>query len=134
MPLIVLGEGAQPINDGCAAILEEAQAALVQAHELRGLPSDYSDVTQGALAHLKRQIKRKLLGNFKTAYVDVLSRQQSACNEKLLAAVQALAECCATLDHAVRGLLEREAQKSEPREVPKSEVPKSRSQSSSSLH
>ena len=105
--LVVASEGTQPANDGCAAILDEAQAALVEASALRGLPSDYTDVTQGALAGLKRRIKRKLLGNFKTAYVDVLSRQQSACNEKLLAAVQALAECCATLDHAVRQLHER---------------------------
>ncbi len=56
------------------------------------------------------KIKRKLLGNFKQAYVDVLSRQQSACNARLLEAVQELTECCATLDHAVRVLLQRVAQ------------------------
>src|SRR5207244_2785670 len=54
-------------------------------------------------------IKRKLLGNFKHAYVDVLSRQQSAFNTQLLSAVRELAECCATLDHAVRVLLEQGA-------------------------
>ena len=46
--------------------------------------------------------------------MDVLSRQQSACNEQLLAAVQALTECCATLDHAVRTLQERVAQLEKP--------------------
>jgi hypothetical protein len=93
----------------CGPALEAAQAALVEADRLQRLPDDYTDVTEGAFARLKRRIKRKLLGNFKHAYVDVLSRQQSAFNAQLLAAVRELAECCATLDHAVRVLLERGA-------------------------
>jgi glycosyltransferase involved in cell wall biosynthesis len=94
----------------CGPALEAAQAALVEADRLRRLPDDYTDVTEGAFAKLKRRIKRKLLGNFKHAYVDVLSRQQSAFNAQLLSAVRELAECCATLDHAVRVLLERGAE------------------------
>jgi hypothetical protein len=95
--------------DCCGPALEAAQAALVEAERLRRLPDDYTDVTEGAFASLKRRIKRKLLGNFKHAYVDVLSRQQSACNAELLAAVRELSECCATLDHAVRVLFQRVA-------------------------
>jgi glycosyltransferase involved in cell wall biosynthesis len=103
--------GAEGAADGCCGLaLEAAQAALVEAERLRQLPDDYTDVTEGAFASLKRRIKRKLLGNFKRAYVDVLSRQQSACNAQLLSALRELAECCATLDHAVRVLLERVAE------------------------
>jgi glycosyltransferase involved in cell wall biosynthesis len=103
--------GEESTTDGCCGpALEAAQAALVEAERLRQLPDDYTDVTEGALASLKRRIKRKLLGNFKHAYVDVLSRQQSACNAQLLSALRELAECCATLDHAVRVLLERVAE------------------------
>jgi hypothetical protein len=94
----------------CGPALETAQAALVEADRLQRLPDDYTDVTEGAFAALKRRIKRKLLGNFKHAYVDVLSRQQSAFNRQLLDAVRELAECCATLDHAVHVLLERVAE------------------------
>jgi hypothetical protein len=85
---------------------------------LQKLPEDYRDVTQGALAGLKLRIKRKLLGNFKKAYVDVLSRQQSACNQHLLEAVQTLTDCCATLDHAVRQLQARVAELEEQRMAP----------------
>jgi hypothetical protein len=75
---------------------------LAQAASRQSLPDDYTDVTEGLLAGLKRRIKRKLLGNFKHAYVDVLSRQQSAFNESLVRAVEELAECFALLDHAAR--------------------------------
>src|SRR5262249_45106727 len=51
------------------------------------------------LASCKRWIKRKLLNNFKKAYVDVISRQQSAFNRQMLTALAELAECCTTLDH-----------------------------------
>jgi hypothetical protein len=95
----------------CGPALETAQAALVEAGRLQRLPDDYTDVTEGVFAGLKRRLKRKLLGNFKHAYVDVLSRQQSAFNRELLAAVRELAECCATLDHAVQVLLERLAER-----------------------
>src|SRR5262249_31352808 len=90
--------------------LDTVQAALVEASRLQTLPDDYTDVTEGLFAALKRRVKRKLLGNFKNAYVDVVSRQQSAFNRRLLDAVGELAECCATLDHAVRLLLGRVAE------------------------
>jgi glycosyltransferase involved in cell wall biosynthesis len=91
----------------CTPHLDAAEAALVEAHRLQRLPDTYLDVTEGRFARVKRWLKRKLLGNFKHAYVDVLSRQQSAVNAKLLAALHEVTECCATLDHAVRVLKER---------------------------
>jgi hypothetical protein len=90
----------QSTAGGCAPSLEAAQAALAEAANKQSLPDDYADITEGRFAPLKRRIKRKLLGNFKHAYVDVLSRQQSAFNQHILAAVAELAECCAMLDHA----------------------------------
>jgi glycosyltransferase involved in cell wall biosynthesis len=87
--------------------LEEVGKVLADAQRLQQLPDDYVDVTEGWLAGWKRWIKRKLLGNFKHAYVDVLSRQQSHLNQHMVCIVQNLAECCATLDHAVRGLQEK---------------------------
>ena len=50
-------------------------ASLAEAAGRQELPDDYTDVTEGFLSSLKRRLKRKLLGNFKHAYVDVLSRQ-----------------------------------------------------------
>jgi glycosyltransferase involved in cell wall biosynthesis len=91
----------------CQPQLDAVQAALIEAERLRHLPDQYLDVTEGRLAPWKKLIKRKLLNNFKHAYVDVLSRQQSAFNQQLVAAVQQLTEACATLDHAVRGLQDR---------------------------
>jgi hypothetical protein len=92
---------------GGPELTDAAQAALAEAQRLQQLPDDYLDVTEGFLANLKRRVKRKLLGNFKHAYVDVLSRQQSAFNRQLVTAVQQLAESCAALDHAVRLLNDR---------------------------
>ncbi|MCI0456449.1 MAG: glycosyltransferase family 4 protein [Gemmataceae bacterium] len=106
--LVVEGQGRGGSERGVA--LEAVQAALAEASRLQRLPDDYTDVTEGPLAALKRKLKRKLLGNFKHAYVDVLSRQQSACNARLLEAIQELTECCATLDHAVQILLQRVAE------------------------
>src|SRR5262249_51792741 len=83
----------------CGPMLDAAQAALVEANRLQALPDHYVDVTQGWLASCKRWIKRKLLNNFKKAYVDVISRQQSAFNRQMLTALAELAECCTTLDH-----------------------------------
>jgi glycosyltransferase involved in cell wall biosynthesis len=88
----------------CGPLLEVAASDLAEAERLQRLPDDYVDVTEGLLASLKRRIKRKLLGNFKHAYVDVLSRQQSAFNRQILAALAELTECCATLDHALSRL------------------------------
>jgi hypothetical protein len=100
LTLTVEGDGGAKGAGCCGPLLEEVQAALVEANRCQRLPDDYTDVTEGVLAAWKRRIKRKLLGNFKHAYVDVLSRQQSAFNRSVLAALHELAECCATLDHA----------------------------------
>ena len=102
--LEVIADGLNTDRPYCETLLADANAALVDAQERQRLPDDYHDVTQGWFARAKRWLKRKLLGNFKTAYVDVLSRQQSQVNRGLVTAVQQLAECCATLDHALRGL------------------------------
>jgi len=83
----------------CAPMLEAVQAALAEADGVRQLPDDYVDVTEGWFAAWKRRIKRKFLNNFKKAYVDVMSRQQSAFNRQVLTALIELADCCATLDH-----------------------------------
>lgn len=91
------------VGDGPAApVLEAVEAVLAEIAPLQQLPDDYVDVTQGRFARWKRWLKAKLLGNFKRGYVDVLSRQQSQVNQKLLLAVRQLAECCALLDQAVR--------------------------------
>jgi glycosyltransferase involved in cell wall biosynthesis len=84
----------------CTSFLEQVQAALGDAHAVQRLPDDYTDVCTGRFAKFKRWIKRKFLGNFKRTYVDVLSRQQSEFNRHVLTALQELAECCGTLDHA----------------------------------
>jgi glycosyltransferase involved in cell wall biosynthesis len=99
LKLIVEGEGQRGTRGCCAPMLEAVQAGLVEARRQQRLPDGYTDVTAGLFATAKRWIKRKLLGNFQRAYVDVLSRQQSAFNQQLLAALTELAECCATLDH-----------------------------------
>jgi hypothetical protein len=89
--------------------LEAVGAELADVDRLQELPSDYLDVTEGFLAGWKRRFKGKLLNNFKKAYVDVLSRQQSACNRHMLRAVQELVEYCATLEHALDALGQRVA-------------------------
>lgn len=90
--------------------LEILRQALNEGQALRQLPDDYYDVTEGWGAALKRGIKRKLLGNFKQAYVDVLSRQQSALNEHLLTALHELTEECAGLRQSVDRLEARLAE------------------------
>jgi glycosyltransferase involved in cell wall biosynthesis len=74
--------------------------ALRAAHAAGRLPDGYVDVSLGRLARLKRWIKQKLLHNFQTAYVDVLSRQQSAFNQQILTAVAELGDGQAALAHA----------------------------------
>jgi O-antigen biosynthesis protein len=92
----------------CAsAFLDTVQTTLPKTHQLQQLPDDYIDVTEGRLAPVKRLIKQKMLNNFKHAYVDVLSRQQSQVNGQVVLMIQQLAECCAMLDHAVTGLHQR---------------------------
>ncbi len=98
---------------GCSVLMDHVQDDIHEAEELQKLPDDYLDVTQGMLAKLKRRIKNKLLNNFKVAYVDVLSRQQSAFNQQILNVVKELAECCAMLDHAVQQLQRRADAESE---------------------
>jgi glycosyltransferase involved in cell wall biosynthesis len=99
--LIVEPASVQTEDRCCAAPLKAVHSALVEAETKKQLPADYLDVTQGFLAKWKSWIKRKLLGNFKRAYVDVLSRQQSAFNRQALTALRELSECCALLDHAL---------------------------------
>ncbi len=90
--MVGLTDGPQPVS------WEGVGDALAEAHRLHQLPDTYIDVTQGWFASWKAWIKRKLLGNFKHAYVDVLSRQQSAVNRQLLAVIQELVEYCTTLE------------------------------------
>jgi glycosyltransferase involved in cell wall biosynthesis len=100
--LVVERVASESVDSCCIPLLEAVEAALAEASHRQRLPDDYHDVTEGLLAAWKRRIKRKLLGNFKHAYVDVLSRQQSAFNQFIVTALQELVECCATLDHARR--------------------------------
>jgi hypothetical protein len=99
--LVVEAVGCSGPPRSCSPLLEAVQAALAPAERLQRLPDDYVDVTEGWLAGLKRRVKRKLLNNFKRAYVDVALRQQSAFNQHVLAALHELSEWCATLDHAL---------------------------------
>jgi glycosyltransferase involved in cell wall biosynthesis len=88
---------------GCLAeMVMEVQRCLSEAQRFQTLPDDYVDVTQGRFAKWKAWIKRKLLGNFKNAYVDVLSRRQSEFNRRVLAVLNELVECCTTLESALR--------------------------------
>jgi len=92
---------------GCNTLLTEVQHTLAATSGQAELPVDYLDVTEGRLAALKRWIKAKLLGNFKHAYVDVLSRRQTQVNVQLITAVQRLTDCCETLNHAVQQMQKR---------------------------
>jgi glycosyltransferase involved in cell wall biosynthesis len=84
-----------------AVLGQEVQEALAAAEHLKSLPDDYLDVTEGWFAPWKRWLKRKLLNNFKRAYVDVVVRQQSAFNQQVLTALHELAASCATLQQAI---------------------------------
>jgi glycosyltransferase involved in cell wall biosynthesis len=107
IPLTVGGEAGAAALGCTGPLLDAAQEALAQAQRLGRLPDDYVDVTEGRFARVKRWLKRKLLGNFKKGYVDVLSRQQTQVNGQLVAAVQELTASCAALDHLVRQLQAR---------------------------
>jgi hypothetical protein len=101
---LVVDPGAQP--EGAALdlpFLHELHRILAEADALKTLPDDYHDVTEGFLAGLKRRLKRKLLNNFRRGYVDVLSRQQSAFNDKALLALAQLSDCCVALGQARAG-------------------------------
>ncbi len=101
---LIVGDANDASPQSRAMLLGLAEQELSEADRLQHLPEDYLDVTQGTLARLKRKIKQTLLHNFKVAYVDVLSRQQSAFNRQIVNVVRELAECCALLDHAVQQL------------------------------
>ncbi len=107
------------IEGGGFGMIETLEKALVKLQRLQRLPDGYTDVTTGRFASLKRWIKRKLLGNFQRAYVDVLSRQQSAFNQEALAALSELAECCATLDSIWAAKPKSRAESTRPAESPK---------------
>jgi hypothetical protein len=84
-------------------LISGAQRSLAEANALKTLPTDYADVTQGFLAKWKRLVKRKLLHNFRRGYVDLLSRQQSDFNEKVLAALCQLLEGLQATSQAAAG-------------------------------
>src|SRR5581483_4635301 len=107
LSLSVDARGAASPASSAAMLLDELQRTLPEAKRLQKLPDDYEDVCTGRLAGFKRRVKQKLLNNFKQAYVDVLSRQQSQVNGHLILALQQLGECWAALDHSVRGLQQR---------------------------
>ncbi|HZZ82491.1 MAG TPA: glycosyltransferase [Gemmataceae bacterium] len=107
MPMFVEATVRPDISGGATVFLDAVQESLPATQALAELPADYIDVTEGHLAPVKRLIKQKLLNNFKHAYVDVLSRQQSQVNGQVVQMIHQLAECCALLDHAIAGLHRR---------------------------
>src|SRR5581483_1556418 len=76
------------------------EPTLQAAAAAQRLPDGYADVSLGRLGRLKRWVKHKLLHNFQTAYVDVLSRQQSAFNQQVVTALAELGDSQAALAHA----------------------------------
>jgi hypothetical protein len=90
---------------------EAIQEALAEAEKLQRLPDDYHDVTEGWLATWKRRIKSKLLHNFRRAYVDVLSRQQSGFNRQVITILQEIMECTAVEGQAIQDELARSRQR-----------------------
>lgn len=107
---LIVNPAEKESGSGFATALQAAHRALAEAERTHHLPADYVDVTQGLLATCKRWIKAKLLGNFKQAYVDVLSRRQTAFNRQTLTALQELAESCASLDHTLQNLADQLAE------------------------
>lgn len=81
-------------------LLRQLKALLAEAKQFEKLPESYHDVTEGLLAPLKKQVKHKLLNNFRKAYVDVAFRQQSDLNEKLILGMSLLQEAIAAQDVA----------------------------------
>jgi hypothetical protein len=108
---LIVQDADAPVAGNCGPALQAASASIARADQRHALPDTYTDVTEGRLAGLKRRIKQKLLGNFKNAYVDVLSRQQTAFNRSLVQAVQETLECCTLLNHAVGSSAPRGLQK-----------------------
>jgi glycosyltransferase involved in cell wall biosynthesis len=108
---LIVGNGLiSPDPSWSGSLQHMVRAALVEANRCARLPDDYTDITEGRFAQWKRWIKRKLLGNFKHAYVDVMSRQQSRFNQQVLTALTELADYCATLEHVLKtGVREQES-------------------------
>jgi len=104
----VEGRSSSRTPASCSTV-ENLQETLAELHEHSSLPDGYEDVTQGFLAPLKRRIKRKLLHNFQTAYVDVLARQQTRFNEAVVKAMHQLAEGCAAGEPSTARLEQTEA-------------------------
>jgi glycosyltransferase involved in cell wall biosynthesis len=103
MNLVVTEKDGRGSDSVCTPMLQSIEVALLELQRLQRLPDEYTDVTTGRFASLKRWIKRKLLDNFQRAYVDVLSRQQSGFNRQTLTALNELRECCATLQNLNAG-------------------------------
>jgi glycosyltransferase involved in cell wall biosynthesis len=97
---LIVADGSATDESCLAEVLAGVQRALLAAERKQDLPLEYLDVSTGFMASAKRWIKQKLLGNFKHAYVDVISRQQSSYNRTILAALEELGEACALLDQA----------------------------------
>jgi len=83
-----------------SAVLDRLRSALAEVEKLQDLPDGYSDVSTGPFAKFKQQIKERLLHQFKTAYVDVLSRQQSEWNRQVGLVLHELAESVALLERS----------------------------------
>jgi glycosyltransferase involved in cell wall biosynthesis len=105
--LVVAAESSAILPAALPVNLEPVMRAAAASQEL---PAGYSDVSEGRFARLKRWAKRKLLHNFQTAYVDVLSRQQSAFNRQVLTALAELGDGQASLAHALSNQSPRSAE------------------------
>jgi glycosyltransferase involved in cell wall biosynthesis len=93
--------GAEPDPVAAPVVPAGLEPVLRAAQEAQQLPDGYTDLSEGRLARLKCWLKRKLLHNFQHAYVDVLSRQQTAFNRQVLNALAELGDGQAALAHAV---------------------------------
>lgn len=90
IPVLVTKQNITQAVSPLDPLLQTARQALGQALKLAVLPDDYVDVTEGRFASCKRWIKKKILHNFRKAYVDLLSRQQTHFNKELLQVIQQL--------------------------------------------
>jgi glycosyltransferase involved in cell wall biosynthesis len=100
VPMQVMNQEPTDVRPADDMNLGELAERLAAAEPLAELPANYIDVSEGLFASLKQSIKQKLLHQFQTSYVDVLSRQQTAFNQAMLAAIQELTECAAMLGSA----------------------------------
>src|SRR5262249_30664690 len=91
-------QGHRATSDHLGTEVDHLPVILEETEQLQELPTGYIDVCEGRFADWKRTIKRKLLHQFQTSYVDVLSRQQSAFNRQVLALLHHLTERLVTLE------------------------------------